>query len=444
MISFVGQSMRDSSSPLSNTSRLVNWWREPIGQGGKAQFILRAALGMSSIGNTGAVFALDMFEFDGSAFALMAGKLVQVTGSGVTPIGTVATGYTGQISRNAQVVTLATGGLYYTWNGTTLANVTGLPFTSIGSVDYLAGRTVVSEAGGVRFCWSDIAAPATFNGLNFASAEAREDKLLRLLAVNGVLMLFGERSTELWAPGGSGVNAFTLIGGSVVDRGIKAFGLACKIEGAVFLVGSDGIAYVVAGNNWQAVSTPAVNTAIMAGDATRCFYWEHRGHKFCAIGFKDRPAWVYCLTTGEWFERAEGVNKGPWQAAASARITDGWAIAANSGAVALLTDVVTDFNAPMLREATSYSVQNDGKWFTLAEVEVLTGAGFSEPASIMLEIGNGGTFGPIETRQVGGLGDFIKRTVFRAKGRHINAVARLSMTDPVDLPVFADVNVRLA
>ena len=210
----------------------------------------------------------------------------------------------------------------------------------------------------------------------------------------------------------------------------------------MFLIGSDGIAYVAAGIEWRAVSTPAVHTAIRDGQPTHCLYWEERGHKFCSIVFRDRPAWVYDLTTGEWWERAEGPAKAPWRATHSAYMGGQWLVGATDGQFYTLSDAVRDDGAALYREATSVAAYFEGRWFRVAALEFQLGLGF-DPVSIMLEIGDGVTFGPVMAKsfspgQIGG------RAIFRALGAHRTAVARLSITDPVEVPIYADANLVLA
>lgn len=447
MITFAGPNGRDSTSPQSQTARLVNLWREPVAAGGRTQHLLRAAYGMEFEASSGGTFVRDMFAFDDAVISLASGILTKTSKDGTFTFGTVASGLTGQISRNGNKVTVTSGGHFYVWDAASLvlSEVTSAPFTAFGSVAYLAGRTLLSEEGGARWCWSNIADPETMPGLNVATAESRDDKLLRIIVANGVAMLFGERSTELWAPAGSGASAFEMIGGSVVDRGLKAFGLAVAIEGGVFCVGNDGIAYVVAGNTWQPVSTPAVNSAIQDGAANRCFYWEQRGHKFAAIGFNDRPAWVYDITTGEWWERAEGPDKKPWRATGSAKMGASWLVGAVDGSLYRLTPSATDAGAELYREAVSYPVYQGGKPFTVAEVEILCQHGFqASDLRVMLALGDGVHFRAFQTRNFGGLGGFANRAMFRALGRHTMACAKIAITDPVDAPIYADANVRLA
>jgi len=448
IVEFVGQSSQDGSNIAASPSRLFNLYREPVAQGGRTRHVLRSVLGTQPYASVPGVFVRDMFEFDDTLMVVASGDLYQVINGNVTLIGEVGNG-PAQISRNGDAVTVTADGKYYVWNGDTFLQPATVGYAPFGSVDFLAGRTLLSEQGGARFWWSDLGEPETIPGLNFASAEQRADKIIRLLVVSGVAMLFGERSTELWsATGQGGANAFALLPGAVVDTGLRGFGLAVKVDGGVFLVGDDGICYLAAGTAWQAVSTPAVNTAIEEGQPQRCFYWEDRGHKFCAVSFSDRPAWVYDITTGEWFERGTGVDRGAWGAVASAKLGRDWIVGDNDGGLYKLARINADHTGVMLREATSFPLYNDGDWFSIAELEIFTGHGFQvqpRAAQIMLEMARDGVrFGPPRNLSVGWDGDFGRRTVFRALGRYVQAVARLSMTDPVDMPIWADARLRLA
>lgn len=443
-----GPSSLDTSSPASNPGRLVNLWADKVEAGGKTRRLLRSAAGMTSFARTGSLFVRDAFTLDTAVFAVVNDRLYRCTSGAAALCGAVEPGPTASISRNGTVATVVSGGRYYNWNGSTLSTPSAGAFSNFGSVGFLAQRTLLSELNGNRWCWSDIAAPQTLDGLNYAVAESRDDKIIRLMVSSGIVMLFGELSTEMWSvTGQGGANAFALLPGAVMDTGLKAFGLAVQTDGAVFLVGDDNIAYMAAGNSWAPVSTAPVNTALKDGQPERCVYWEDRGHKFCAIVFADRPAWVFDLATREWWERAEGVSYARWRATASARLGDLWIIGANDGNLYSLGGV-TDDGGVLCREATGYPMIRNNDWFTLAELELFTGHGFQvmdRPASITLETSRDGiVFGRAMTRSLGMDGDFQKRVLFRGLGRHRQIVPRVTMTDEVDIPLYADARVRVA
>ena len=186
----------------------------------------------------------------------------------------------------------------------TLADAAPTPaagaITNCGSLDHISAYTIITEKDGNRFEWSALANPTSLPGLNFASATERDDDLLRVQAINGMVWLFGTASTEIWYETGlGGADAFQQIAGGSRDTGLKAFGLVTKFDGGAFFVGDDNLVRITSGADFQVVSTPAVVSAIMDSNPVLCIHYEHRGHKFCAIVFEDRPAFVFDLATFE-------------------------------------------------------------------------------------------------------------------------------------------------
>jgi hypothetical protein len=443
-LEFVGSSARDASSVGSNPSRLVNLWADKVEAGGKTRRLLRSTAGMVAFAFTDSIFVRAMMEMDGSIILVANDGLYRAFGGVANRLGTVEPGENVAISRNLGTVTLTTGGRYYTWDGA-LTEPTPGAFSMFGSVGFMAGRTLLTEAGGNKWCWSDIADPGTLPALNVATAEQHDDKIVRLMVIAGTVMLFGERSTELWAvTGEGGAAAFALLPGSVKGVGLKSFGLVTPAGEGAFIVGSDDIAYLVSGSSWIPVSNAAVNDAIKTGNPTRCFYWEDRGHKFVALGFSDRPAWVYDIATGEWFERAEGVDYQPWRAACSVKLGADWIVGADDGRLYTLGGVM-DNDEVLSREATSFPIYMDGQWFSVAELEMFTGAGFhAGTASLVLEPSKDGIiWGRSRSVDLGLDGDFGKRAIFRALGRYRQFVAKVTLTD-ADIPIYADCRVRFA
>lgn len=441
-VTFVQSSARDDSSISSNPARLVNLYPEPVSTGGRSSALLRPCYGMSQIADLDGIFIRSMYEFDGYIYAIMPGAIYRTDAAGTVKLGNAASGETGAISRNLAAITGCIGGAYYVWDTATdtLSSPPTGPVSSVAWVEYLAGRTIIGEVGTSKFAWSDIADPSTFDGLNFAEAEAREDASTRGLVLGNNLYIFGEKTTEIWGASGSGVNAFAPLG-IVLDRGLKSFGLICTVDNAFFMVGNDDIAYVMVGNGYQAISTPAVNTALRDSDPRACIFWEERGHKFAAITFSDRPAWVYDFTTQVWWERSEGPGRRPWRARASAKLGD-WVIGGDDGTLYSMREIETDAELLLYREATSFPLDRDFQWFTVAELEIQTGAGFVT-GEIALEIGDGVSFGLSQGEALAPVGNFAQRCIFRALGRHRIFVARVSMTGPL-VPIYGDCRVRLA
>ena len=387
------------------------------------------------------VFVRAMADHAGAAYVLMSGGLWRIESGGAAQIATVATGTNGGLSWSLGKLALCIDEQYYVWDGSTLATPTTGAVSGVSWVEYLAGRTIIGEAGSDKFAWSDIGDPTTFDGLNFATGEAREDATVIGLVNGDVLYLMGERTTELWAPSGSGANAFARVG-VVIERGVKARAMACKSAGSLFFVGDDDVCYLLSGNTLLPISPPWVNRAIRDGQPEAVLYWEERGHKFCAVAFRDRPAAVYDMTTKQWWERAEGVSKMPWRARVAARLGNDWLVCGHDGNVMALRDQRTDAGGVLYREATS-AMLAPGAWFSVPEVQVRVGGGY-EDGAIGLAVGDGEVFGPVQIRPLPAVGSFGGWLTFRALGRHKAACLRIIQTDTADVPVFSTAMVRTA
>jgi hypothetical protein len=435
-----GPSGYNPSLPQVNPARLLNVFREPVVEGGQTRYLLRAMSGLTVSIDTPETDVKDLMESSDQLYALIGNGFYRVSGT-LAKLGNVAGGF-GCLSKNVTKVTMTSGGSYYVWNGSNFNSYTGA-FSAFGSVTYLAGRTVLSELSGNRFQWSNVDDPSTLPGLNFASAEQREDNLLRVLAVNGVLMLFGEHSTEIWAATGQGgANAFALIPGAVVDTGIKSAGLVSNVNGGAFLVGSDNVAYIASGTTWEAVSTPAVNAALNDGSPSRCLYWEHLGHKFAAITFSDRPALVFNLATKEWHERAK--DFGAWPITCATQRQNQWVFGGTDGIIYSTVANGTDFGGVLYRQATSGIMDRGGQYFTINRLEFGASYGqqvMEQSAKLQLEVSrDGAIWGEPRICDVGFDGDYLRRAEFRRLGTAMKMAFRLTMADPCDISIYSDAN----
>jgi len=316
-IEFFGMSMRDSDNIAANPARLVNLYREPIAGVGGA--VLKSVMATTSFAPMDIAFGQAIASVNGGLYAVADGVAYSVSSAGVeTALGTLG-GSSATIAGNNGNVTFVCGGVYGVWDGTAWSIPATGAFSGFGSHDYIGNYTVLTEAGGSRFQWSNIADPKTLGGLNFSTADGRDDKCIRPIGLNGALYIFKQTSFEVWyLTGGAGAEAFERQSGGVVDVGLRAHDLICKMPQGAFFVGSDGRANILSGQV-KPVSIPAVETSIRDEKPLSCWTYEDEGHTFCGISFQGRPAWVYDVSTGEWHERASGINSGAWPTTSSAK-----------------------------------------------------------------------------------------------------------------------------
>ena len=438
-VEFVGQSARDADHTQANTSRLVNCYREVIVPGGRARYAVKSVPGLANFSSLPGVFVRDMATVDGSLYAVSGGGLYRIGSNGTfTLLGAIDDDVTTMAGNNGDV-TIVANQKYYLWNGTTLTQPTAGAFSAFGAVEYISNYTVLTEHNGRRFQWSDLADPSDLPGLNFSTADGRDDDLVRPFAINGMLYLFKEESHEIWyVTGQAGASAFARQAGGVVDVGLKGKRLICRIPGSAFFVGSDNRAYLIAGGN-QPVSIPPVETAIKDGEPANCFSYEDEGHTFCVIGFRDRPAWVYDVAGAEWHERAEGADLDPWTATCSAKFGGDWYAGIDAGAIRKFARVNSDGGGVLVREMTSRTLYEDGQKLTIAEFELFPRQGLSA-GQVMLEVSrdSGKTWTYPKVRTLGPVGDYDKRLIWRKLGQSRQFTARVRWTEADDVSFLAE------
>lgn len=448
VVQFVGQSGYDRDNIAGNTSRLVNCYREPTTEG---KFYLKSVLGMEDFSQIGGLFIRDMAEIGGALIVACGGVIWRIPEDGsVSRLFDVPDSPETTISSNNGAITVCAGGDYFLWNGTTATQPAIGAFEDFGSVEFLNHYTLLTERGGRRIQWSSLADPSDLPGLNFATADGRDDVILRGMTLGAYFWVFKEKSHEIWYnAGGGGAEAFGRLPGGVRDVGLADFGLICQIPGSLsgsaFMVGSNGRAFVIGGPDAQRVSTPAVETAIEQCRPQNCVAWEDEGRTFCAIVFRDCPAWVYDATAQEWHERAEGVSQGHWNVARAAKMGGRWFVGRNSGDIAVLRRTNRDGDAPLLREAVSETVRMDGGRPVLREIEVFARQGFAE-GDVRLGISRDGgmTWTADKPRPMSPPGKYSGRLIWRNQGQARQFTARLRWTAPADLNFSTECRVVLS
>lgn len=448
-VEFVGQSARDADNVTANPSRLVNGYREPMIPGGRAGSVLRAVPGMSELASVNSVFTRAMLAWGGTIAAIVGRNLYQITSAGaVTLIGDVqATDNIAGLAESTGDLVAVGGGKYWRWDGVTLTSPTTGAVTAPASVAYLGGYVIVSETDGRVFAWSGLADPATFGGLDFASAEITPDPIIRIVSFKDALFIFKASGFERWAVTGlAGPDAFQRIGGAQEEPGLAGYNLVTTFPNGLAFVGSDGRVHV---SGIGPISTPPVEVAIERLRPQRMFYYEQRGHGFICLTFRDAAAWCYDVATGEWHEREQ--DGGAWLAAASVKLGASWYVGTEAGQVALLSNDCRDFGSPMVRRYVSRTL-DPGARFNVSKIEAypriagdIQGDGDLSEAKVTLRTSRDGVqFGPPKDRGVGDVGQYQTRLTWRALGQFRTATIELSQSSAKDVPLLAEIDLVVA
>ena len=359
-VEFFGPSLRDSGNKWAESMRLVNMYREFNG----ARTTLRSVMGTEAFATAPGIFCRAMAVVGDWLYVAQGGTLYAISDSGaVNSRGAIVDGDT-TISSNNGKVTVAANGTYYLLDGTTLTTPATGAFSDVGDVAFIGQLTVVSERDGRRLQWSDVADPATFDGLNFATAEARDDSILRLWTIGAELWVFKETSIERWYQESGGL---AVIPGSARSPGLKSRALLVGIPNGAAFVGSDGRVYLVSGG-LQPVSTIPVEQSIAADAPDRMIWYRDKGHEFICVGFPGRPAWCLDLATGEWHERAEGQDN-PWSVRTMVEAFGGFYGGTDTGQVVRLARNGADVSGALIRRAVGTTIDSTDR-FRVARLHI--------------------------------------------------------------------------
>ncbi len=440
-----GQSSRDADNITASTARLVNCYRQPVGN----RVVIKAVPGMVSFSTLAGVPGRRLGTVNSMLFAVAGGNLYEITSGGSSVnLGAISDDADTFIDGYETNVLIVAGGNYYVYDGTTLSAVTGGALATVRGLAFVGGYAVLTGDDG-RFEWATLQDPSTRNALHVATAEALDDGIVQPMELHGDLYLFGSESIEVWqTTGAAGSGAFSRLAGGVVNRGIKARGLAAKFGAGIVFVGDDDIVYLLAGASEQPISTAPVSTAIAAETPTDVHYYEAEGQKFCAVRFASRPSWVYDIATGEWHERAEGNNLTAWQAVTTAKAYGSWFTLGSNGIVAKLDQVNQDFGATMIRRATTNTFEADRK-FNVDLIELRGRKGFSElgrDAKVMMKLSRdgGATWTTAKERSFGDTGDFLIKARWRAQGQAEQLTMQFDISEPAELPIFSDMRLEVS
>jgi len=383
-----------------------------------------------------------LYELDSAGTATERGTIEQSSGN-VT------------MDENATQLAVCDGkSLYiFTYATNTFAKVTDTDFpSSVGTVTAIDSYFVVNQNGTGIFFISDVGNGSSWQALEFATAEAKPDKLLRVINALGQLWLLGGVTGEVWTNTGASTFPFQRIAGAVMTTGILAPHTAIEVDTALFWVGRDkfgsGIVYRARGFTPHRISTDAIEYAIQKAtdlENMRAWCYQQEGHVFYVLtGGGLETSLVYDLTTGLWHERAFLNEDGDFEqhlgnchmfAFGKHLVGD-----RQSGKVYELSlDVYSDNSSPILRERIFTHLSNEDQRIRLNEltISMKTGVGLqsgqgSDPMlglSISKDMAR--TFGAQSLASIGKAGEYDTKVRYRRLGIAETVTFKISISDPV-------------
>ena len=262
---------------------------------------------VTAIGGSGAVSTLSQ-TFSGayvSTPANAASTSSNGSGTGLTlnlTFGT-GTGNTGNyVINNSQTVSSET---MYLLNFSIIPSSDGA-FSGGSAVDIVDNYFVYNRPNTQQWAASNLLSPITY-GLSFASKFTGPDNLVSLICDHGQVYLLGETTSEVWADQGTFPFAFQRIPGSSSQHGIAAQFSLAKLGNSFAYVAKNnrGQAEIVQMNGYfpTRISTHAVENTLVNQNVSDAIAYTYQleGHECYVVTFPSIDlTWVYDITTQLW------------------------------------------------------------------------------------------------------------------------------------------------
>lgn len=285
----------------------------------------------------------------------------------------------------------------------------------------------------------------TLDPLDFASSEATPDNLVRHIRDHNDLILFGEKSTDVFGPSPGADFAFAAISGASMEVGCAAPNSPCKMDNTVFWIGNDerGDAMVWRMQGYQPlrVSTHALEEEMRKyatiSDA-KGWSFQQGGHSFYVLTFPTASkTWAYDAATQQWSELA---YRTPANQLTRTRdnchvfykrkhLVGDWE---NGNIYELDADTFTDNGAPItrLKSFQHMSADNARQFFDKLVIDMQAGIGNANepvPQVYMRWSDDGGyTWSAMQTKSAGQIGQYRHKPDFKRLGMGRDRVFEIS------------------
>jgi hypothetical protein len=405
-----------------------------------------------------------MHEAAGRLFAVVGDTLYEISSAGVaTSRGTLSTSSgTVSMADNGLMVAIVDGleGYRFTLATDLFETIVDPDWPRADVIAFQDGYFVLNDVGTGTFFITSLYS-TDVDPLDFASAEGAPDDLISLICDHREIWLFGDNSTEVWFNSGAADFPFERINGAFIEQGCAAAHSVAKADNSVFWLSRDkrGQGHVMRAQGYQPqiVSTRAVEFAIDSYstiDDAIAYTYQQEGHTFYVLTFPTANAtWCLDVTTGLWHERmywdgAENRHRGNAYAFAFGRHLVG--DHTNGKIYELDLDTYTDDGAEIraIRRTQHQHAQGRRLFWASLQIDIESGVGLvtgqgSDPQMMLRWSDDGGkTWSSEHWRDMGAIGEYARRVIWRRLGQSFNRVYEVVISDPVKrviIDAWADV-----
>ena len=470
-------------SPVITAKLMQNLFAEFRPQGEKTQVVGIGFAGLDlfvDFGDTVARGNLSVEQND-LHYVVHRGTLWEVNNAGVkVSRGTLNTvsGAVGMAHNGTQVMIVdGTNGYIYNTSTLVFAQIVDVDFpANPTSVTFIDGYFIISLDNG-RFYLCALYDGLLWDALDFANAESNPDRLIRVFADHGELILFGDISTEFWGNTGAQDFPYAKIQGADTEWGLAARQSVAKFDDSVAFLCKNRMGEVIVGkllgHRVQKISTPDLDTIInkyaVISDATAHSYMLG-GHPMYQINFPSAgESWNYDGLSTFWSKRKSANStrhrcEFGTQYLSKTVLTD----ASNGRLYRLNTETLTENGERMDAELIGEHWDSELDMATIDKLRIDMEVGATQVTAAHLSVWDGGasvwdggasvwdetvesggqamlqlsrdggkTWGSELWRGMGMLGDYTERVEWRRLGSSRRWTIKLRITDPVKKHIMA-------
>jgi hypothetical protein len=308
-IPFIGQHA-EGISPFVDAQKTINLYAviDPFSE--KTKIYLRGTPGLVEFCDTGNNSAVrQMHVFNDKLYAVIGNTVYEILEDGTSSsLGTITTetGHISMADNGTQLIIVDGTDNGYIVSAGALNPITDPDFPAATSVVFHDGYFIVSEANSGKIWTSQLYNGMSWNGLDFATAEAASDNIVGLGTTQQNIWLLGTQSVEIYYASGNPDFPFDRVPGAIIDIGCASIASIVEVQGYIYWLTNFGTIVRNEGYNYTKISIDAldyqISTYTTIANATS-YYYTLEGQVFYVITFPTADkTWVYNITTGFWHE----------------------------------------------------------------------------------------------------------------------------------------------
>jgi len=451
-IFFARQSYNTKATQLS-PQRLINMYAEttPEDTKGEGRIVLYNSQGLKTWKDFSIFNAIYGMQQMGDDLYIVVGvNVYKMTATKTTTLLGTMTSSPGMVkmsNNGTQMTIIDSAGQGFIATTTTLTKITDVDFPIASDITFIDSYTIVSEEGTGKYQISDNNDSSSWNALDYNYAESEPDKLIGIARFNGQLWLFGTDTIEVHTNTGNADFPFERINGATQNLGcLSKFSIAQDDKYLCWL-GSDKLFYMTTGYQGEIISTKPLSAELLTYsrvDDAQAFIFTQDGHKFYSVTFPtEKKTWVYDITEDLWDERESYQNNLTYQWRANCHTF----FAGKNLVGDFKTGIIYEIDSDTFKEgdynmtstAISKVLFSNTNRFILDRLQldmqvgvgITTGQGSNPQIMLQVSKDGGKTYGAELWRDLGKIGEYKTRAVWRQLGLCREVNFKIKISDPV-------------